>query len=421
MIKKMKRIVYIISLLVGLSSCSEDDSVSLSISKDNLSFSAVGGEQVVDIISDGIWECEYSEDWILVRQQQNKIRVIVDENLTEEERSANIHILCNNEVRSIITVTQSGLILNTISDITIQHMGEEITLPIESNSDWSIENITDWIEAIKQNDDIIIRVHRNYLMSERNGNIIIKVGDISKRIEIKQDASPWYESFEMIKVTSGNFYMGAQKTASDMENYDESAYGIESPVHHVTVGNYSIGKFEVTQIQWVAAMGTNPSSIQGDNLPVENVSWDDVQNFINILNEKSGKTYRLPTEAEWEFAARGGNESEGFKYSGFSVIGACGWYYSNSEATTHDVGTKEANELGIYDMSGNVREWCNDWFDYYTSSDIMDPQGPNYGDMKVNRGGSWTTPAVNCRNSYRHTDFPNESSQDLGFRLVLVE
>lgn len=407
-------------LLIAFAGCSDDENSSLLISSNELSFPVDGGEQFVDISSDGVWDCDYAEDWLLVRQQQNRIRVIVDANSTENERMANIQVLCDGKVRGQITVMQAGLTLDAgSSDYEVQYVGEELLIPVECNSDWSLENLHEWIEAQKEENGLKVTVLRNYQMQERSGEITLKVGNLSKSIVVKQTASPWYESFEMVSVGFGEFDMGAQKTSADKENYDESAYTIEAPVHHVVLDGYCIGKFEVTQAQWVAAMGSNPSMIQGDNLPVENVTWEQVQEFIALLNEKSGKEYRLPTEAEWEFAARGGNKSENFKYSGYSVLGACGWYYSNSEATTHEVGSKYSNELGLFDMSGNVREWCNDWFEYYTSSEATNPQGPDSGSMKINRGGSWTTPAVNCRNTYRHTDFPNEASYDLGFRLAL--
>lgn len=416
----MKRILYLFTVLAIFVSCSDNESSSLSISNNELSFSADGGEQIVNISSDGTWECDYAEDWLLVRQQQDRIRVIVDANSTGNERLATIRILCDGEARSQITVKQVGLTLDIDSySYEIQYAGEEKNITVDCNSEWSIDNPCEWVNAQKDNSNLRIVVSRNFRMQERSGEITLNAGELSKRVIIKQAASPWYESIEMVDVESGSFYMGAQKESSANENYDENAYMVESPVHRVTINNYAIGKYEVTQAQWVAAMGYNPSSMQGDDLPVENVTWEQIQDFISVLNEKSGKEYRLPTEAEWEFAAKGGNKSEGFKYSGYSVLGACGWYYSNSEATTHEVGTKYPNELGIYDMSGNVREWCNDWFDYYTSSEANNPNGPDYGSMKVNRGGSWTTPAVNCRNSYRHTDFPHESSQDLGFRLAL--
>lgn len=418
----MKNILYLLILITVVVSCSKDDDISLSVSQNELAFTVEGGEQVVNITSDGTWECQYSDDWLLVRQQQNRIRVIVDANPTDSERTANIQVICDGETRNQIVVTQAGLTLNVeISNVDAKYAGEEISIPIECNSDWKIENSCEWIET--QNNGAILKliVARNYQMQERQGNITLKSGDLSKSIMVEQAGAPWYESFEMVTVDAGSFYMGAQKESVDGINYDASAYMIEAPVHKTSVNAFSIGRFEITQAQWIAAMGENPSTIQGDNLPVENVTWEQVQEFINILNDKSGKNYRLPTEAEWEFAAKGGNKTEGFIYSGYSVLGACGWYYSNSDATIHEIGSKYANELGLFDMSGNVREWCNDWYEAYSTDDADNPQGPTSGSMKINRGGSWTTPAVNCRNTYRHTDFPNEAAQDLGFRLALPE
>lgn len=417
----MKKIIGILLLFVAFTSCSKDDEILFSVSQEELSFQVSGGEQVVTVTTDADWSCSYDADWILVREQKNKIRIIADENSNAESRTAIIQVSCNGNIRSAIKVNQDGISFE-IPDETIvfTSMGEEKQLAVHCNSlGYKIECSEEWIEAQTEGDGLLVKVYRNYDLANRTGVIKLTLGSVEKTLSINQNACQWYESFEMIDVLGGSFYMGAQKDNASSQNYDNDAYQIEAPVHNVTMSDYSIGIYEVTQEQWMAAMGNNPSIHQGDKLPVENVSWEQVQEFIALLNQASGLSYRLPTEAEWEFAARGGEKSDGNKYSGYSVLGACGWYYSNSESTTHEVGTKYPNELGIYDMSGNVREWCNDWFEYYTSTSITNPQGPSYGNMKVNRGGSWTTPAVNCRNSYRHTDFPTEKAQDLGFRLVL--
>lgn len=406
--------------MVGCSK--DDDEINLSVSQTELSFTPEESEQIVNITSDANWNCEYSAEWLLVRQQQNRIRVIVYENTSSIQRFDVIKVTVNGSVQSEIRVTQSGTEISVESNsVTAASKGETISVPIQSNVQWSVENENEWCIVQKNGYNLDITIDRNYKMIERSGMITVKSGEVSQNITITQSGCDWFDSFEMIDIAAGTFYMGAQKDNSSGQNYDASAYQIESPVHEVSISSYSIGKFEVTQAQWIAAMGSNPSIIQGNNLPVENVTWEQVQEFISLLNEKSGLSYRLPTEAEWEFAAKGGNESNGFKYSGNSVLGACGWYYSNSEATTHEVGSKEANELGLFDMSGNVREWCNDWFGYYDSSSSENPKGEFDGKTKVNRGGSWTTPAVNCRNTYRHTDYPNEGAQDLGFRLALTK
>jgi len=159
---------------------------------------------------------------------------------------------------------------------------------------------------------------------------------------------------------------------------------------NVTVGDFYICKYEVTQELWEEVMGNNPSEFtEGENLPVENVSWDDAQEFIRKLNSITGKKYRLPTEAEWEFAARGGNNSKGYKYSGSDDINQVAWYDDNSGNRTYPVGQKAPNELGIYDMSGNVWEWCSDWYGDYPSGAVTNPTGPVNGSNRVFRGGSW--------------------------------
>lgn len=164
-------------------------------------------------------------------------------------------------------------------------------------------------------------------------------------------------------------------------------------------------------------MGSNPSDSKGDNLPVERVSWDDCQVFIQKLNQLTGKQFRLPTEAEWEYAARGGRKSRGYKYAGGNDIDLVAWYDGNSGNETHAVATKQANELGVYDMSGNVWEWCSDRYGDYQSSSQSDPQGPSSGSDRVNRGGSYYLSAGFCRVSYRYDDAPGFRSFDLGLRL----
>ena len=206
-------------------------------------------------------------------------------------------------------------------------------------------------------------------------------------------------SFTMIAVEGGTFWMGAQSTNSGGQNYDSEADSDESPVHQVTLSDYYIGETEVTQKLWLAVMGswpgTSPNSTYGvgDNYPAYYVSWDDCQNFITALNAATGKTFRLPTEAEWEYAARGGNKSNGYKYSGSNTIGNVAWYTDNSGSKTHSVGSKSPNELGIYDMSGNVWEWCSDWYGSYSNGSQTNPAGPSSGSYRVLSGGSWSSNA----------------------------
>ena len=235
---------------------------------------------------------------------------------------------------------------------------------------------------------------------------------------------------EVILVMGGTFQMGSNNGNKG-----------EKPVHDVTLSDYYIGKYQVTQKEWQEVMGNNPSSFKGDNLPVESVSWYDAVEFCNKKSRAEGLTlcytgsgkstkcnfsangYRLPTEAEWEYAARGGvktQNSASYKYSGSNNIDVVAWYWDNASKKTHSVGGKKANELGIYDMTGNVSEWCNDWYDssYYKNSPKNNPQGASSGSPRVHRGGSWYHGARLCRVANRYGNRPDRSDCYLGFRLL---
>lgn len=224
-------------------------------------------------------------------------------------------------------------------------------------------------------------------------------------------------SFNMVKVEGGTFMMGATD-----EQISEVAHYNEYPAHQVTLSSYCIGQTEVTQALWQAVMGNNPSSFSSDlNNPVEQVSWNDCQEFISKLNQMTGKTFRLPTEAEWEYAARGGNKSQGYIYAGSNDIDEVAWYSDNNGEYTNLVATKAANELGLYDMSGNVYEWCQDRFGYYSSEAQINPTGPSSGNYRIFRGGGWNQPARDCRVSHRYYNIPDGFWYNVGLRLVLVD
>ena len=229
--------------------------------------------------------------------------------------------------------------------------------------------------------------------------------------------------FKMVFVEGGTFMMGAQKSDPMSPNYDGEARDDESPVHEVVLSDYYIGETQVTQALWKAVMDNNPSGFTGDDRPVEWVSWYDiVEKFIPALNNETGRTFRLPTEAEWEYAARGGNKSKGHKYSGSEKIDEVAWYDGNSGDKTHPVKGKKANELGLYDMSGNVWELCSDWFGEYSSGAQTNPRGPDRPDKLLNcvlRGGSFGFEARCCRVSHRFHCWADVRSCDNGFRLVL--
>lgn len=239
-------------------------------------------------------------------------------------------------------------------------------------------------------------------------------------------------TFKMIYVEGGTFTMGCtSEQGGDCEDD-------EKPIHSVTLSDFCIGETEVTQALWESVMGTTvreqrdkadpswPIPGEGASYPMYYVNWNEAVEFCNKLNEKlrsqlpSGYRFALPTEAQWEYAARGGNNSRHYKYAGSNSIGAVAWYTDNSSSATHPVKGKQANELGLYDMSGNVWEWCEDWDGSYSSSAQTDPKGPSSGSYRVLRGGSWYFDAGLSRVSRRFSLIPVYRGDDRGFRLTLV-
>lgn len=252
----------------------------------------------------------------------------------------------------------------------------------------------------------------------------------------KKGSLPFSDS-DFVLVQGGTFWMGAQSENPTGDNYDPMAWKNESPVHQVTLSNFVIGKYEVTQTQWKDVMGKNPAYFQGnpDYLPVENISKTDVDKFLEKLNDLDDSyTYRLPTEAEWEYAACGGQVAMDagtfyvYKFSGSEDIQKVAWFegsldttiIGNGMRTTHWIGQKAANALGIYDMTGNVREWCSDWYEEnytVTANPINNPKGPGNGTLYVQRGGCWNYLDRGCRNTSRYNGSAN-SAYTLGIRLV---
>lgn len=227
---------------------------------------------------------------------------------------------------------------------------------------------------------------------------------------------------DMIMVQGGTFLMGAAMNDTD-------AYSYEKPRHSVTLSDYYICKYEVTQELWQAVMdstsncniGWTEDNGLGEEYPAYGVDWNDCISFIQRLNAITGLKFRLPTESEWEYAARGGRNSKGYMYAGGNVIADVAWYGYNSDDKSHEVMQKKANELGLYDMTGNVFEWCSDWYadEYYSHSEAMNPQGPSGGSYRVYRGGCMHYSARGCRLSCRYCDYPDSRARDTGFRLAL--
>ena len=310
---------------------------------------------------------------------------------------------------------KSGFLLTILDGVKVDD------LPIRLRSVQSF-NLLDYKEgvlrflgkAIFQNETKRVAVERQ---SENNRIYIEEVKQYTEVAANKERKNLVFTvngvSFKMIYVRGGTFMMGATpeqgKDAEDNEN----------PVHQVTLSDYFIGETQVTQSLWKAVMGTNPSYFKGDDLPVEEVSWNDCQIFIQKLNALTGKTFHLPTEAEWEYAARGGDKCQNFKYAGGNTIGDVAWYKDNCDDKAHSVKGKRPNELGLYDMSGNVWEWCEDRYDNYNVSNQNDPKGPLFGLDHLLRGGSRNDRARNCRVSKRFLRPGGHPDRYIGMRLAL--
>ncbi len=319
----------------------------------------------------------------------------------------------------------------TQPDIQVETEYSYGTIKVESNADGSVYVDNDYVCSISKG---TIKTLKN-----------IKTGSHTVKVKTDDETKTEYVTVQKNSTSSLNFYFAPASTGDDnmvfvqggtfqMGSNEEAD---EKPIHTVTVNDFYIGKYEVTQKEWKEVMGKNPSNWKGDELPVERVSWYDAVEFCNKKSEKeglqkcysgSGKNitcnfnangYRLPTEAEWEYAARGGNKSRDYTYSGSNSIGDVAWCSSNSGSKTHPVGKKQSNELGIYDMSGNVWEWCNDWYDsnYYSSSPRNNPPGASVGFYRVFRGGGWRGSAGDGRVADRRYHNP-ASSSSIGFRLV---
>lgn len=398
---------------------------------EDLPFSRSAGEVKVAFQINVDWSMEVvapegtSASWLSVEPASgaaglHKVMVRVTDNDTYEARSAKIHLMCGTAKVAEIAVTQDYeyAVLLSRRDYSVSYEATTIDVELKSNvtfrykiadADWVCAS-TDATRAWSTH-NLSFDVDENDSRKEREAHILFYNSEyaVADTLTLVQEGNPNAKgntdytvngvSFTMVAVEGGTFTMGAtSEQGSD-------AYDDEKPAHQVTLSDYYIGETEVTQELWQAVMGSNPSNFAGNlQRPVECVSWNDCQIFITKLNNLTGENFRLPTEAEWEYAARGGNASEGYKYSGSNSIGDVAWYWDNS---THPVKTKQANELGIYDMSGNVYEWCADWYSssYYSSSPQDNPTGPSSGSYRVLRGGGWRNFARDCRVAYRDYDF----------------
>jgi formylglycine-generating enzyme required for sulfatase activity len=429
-------------------SCSKDDpapapTLSITPSQSAVVFNADGtpnGNATFTVTTNtGEWDAVSSQTWCKVTKTANGFTISADANLTTTAPApATVTVTATGATAIVINVTQAAaaatLSLTPAGQTAIAFAADgtpdgNAAFTVATNqSAWDAVSSQTWCKVTKTSTGFTVSAAANTAFAApAPATVTVTAGEATPAvIEVTQAAAGDFTetgvsgvSFEMVAVAGGTFTMGA--AAGDTE-----ADSDEKPAHEVTLSDFYIGRVEVTQALWLAVMGSWPGTAPsgtyglGDSYPAYYVSWNDIQSFISELNTQTGKNYRLPTEAEWEYAARGGAESEGYKYSGSNTVGDVAWYSSNSSSKTHEVGTKAGNELGIFDMSGNVWEWCSDWYSssYYTSVAQTNPAGPVNGSSRVARGGSWTNVAATCRVSYRGDSTPGYRSHGMGFRLA---
>ncbi|MDR1724361.1 MAG: SUMF1/EgtB/PvdO family nonheme iron enzyme [Tannerella sp.] len=300
---------------------------------------------------------------------------------------------------------------------------------VTSGQSWSLSSNAAWLTMSKKNTNTFVAIaETNTATTRRTGYVTVSGVDTAVVVNVLQwGTSDAQTNDNMIFVKGGTFTMGC---TSEQGN---DCLQWEYPAHSVTVNDFYIGRYEVTQEEWFDVMGTYPAYFRGTNMPVEQVSWNDIvgtsgtgeiingihyfpDGFIYKLNMKTGKKFRLPTEAEWEYAARGGAQSRGCKYCGSDSPSEVAWYWDNSGKKPHTIGSKAPNELGIYDMCGNVWEWCSDLWDVYTGSS----QGVLHPEItyRILRGGPWSSGARSVRVSRRHNVVPHGYNRTIGFRLA---
>ena len=419
---------------ISVSQSAANPEMSLNLS--SMEFASGSGSKSIKITSNTSGRVSSDQAWCSVSPTSGSgdgsVTVNVDENASTAERTATFTVKSEAGDKTV-KVTQRGI--NPTLSLNIDNMdfaagsGSKI-FTISANMSWAVSSNQNWCSVSPTSGSgdgsVTLSVEENTSTSSRTATITVESATITRTLSVTQSgATPVTPpssqdrtftvggvTFKMIYVEGGTFTMGATSEQGDDASNDEK------PIHDVTLSSYSIGETEVTQALWGAVMGSNPSYFSGSKRPVEYVSWDDCQDFIRKLNVLTGEIFRLPTEAEWEFAARGGNKSRGYKYAGSNNIDNVAWYENNSNSETHNVATKQANELGLYDMSGNVWECCSDWYGSYISSDQLNPTGPSSGGSRVSRGGGWGRSARRCRVSYRDNDTTSRGNS-LGLRLAL--
>ena len=407
------------------------------ITYDNLLTNSNSGKVQISVANNTDWTASSAYDWLTVSPTSGKgdatLTLTVADNPSVNSRTGSILFKTADEEKEI-TITQPGRTLSvSATEISIdEEGGTSDPITVTTDGTYTVTSSESWA-TISQSGNSFTVTAAALTGDTRTTTITVSLTGLKNGESLFRNIKVWQGvasqdftvtgngktvTFKMIKVMPGTFQMGSESGDSD-----------EKPVHQVTLTNtYFMGETEVTQGLWYAVMGQSPTSDGnkwesqygiGDNYPAYRISYEDCQKFLTKLNQLTGQQFRFPTEAEWEFAAKGGTQSQGYTYAGSNTIGDVAWYTDNSGSKTHEVKTKKANELGLYDMSGNVWEWCADWYGSYSSGAQTNPTGATSGSDRVFRGGGWGSTATNCRVANRSYITPSYRHDGLGFRLAL--
>lgn len=416
----MKFLNKIVVLMLLLTGCAEDYIGTYFITNDSIKLNYKGYASVVDIEGNSTnWIAECEETWISLSQNGTELTVGASINFTEADRFGDIIIKYRGECLDTIHVVQLAFATEIIS---VESAGNTISYDFPTTEIDSLSCESDWITMHYAFNKITVEIEANNCLEPREAFIDVFIGGVSHRIiEVRQsNASLTLDDLMLVEVSGGTYLQGAQSFDIEDDGFDPDATSIESPVHIVTLDSFMMGKYEVSQRIWHLVMGYNNSSMKDDNMPVTNVTYDEIMIFLAKLSAHVNKPFRLPTEWEWEYAAKE-RKSSGFSmYSGSNDIDDVAWYYSNSFKMLNYIGLKIPNALGLYDMTGNVMEICDGYYIAYTEEEKINPRVEN-GSLRVTKGGAWNSQRTNCRTTYRYCINESSCGDNIGFRIVLAE
>ena len=433
--------IWLLLGLILLASCGKDlpDNAKnwtagkyLCVSATDLSFDELSSTQTLRIVSNTRWRISCNDNWISLSQESGTGDAVISvtamtNEITSSRQSYIVFTSDDNKNKESIRIVQNAAkkyLTLDVSNIVFSGDGGTESITVKCNSLWTASCDVDWISLSSRSGsgdaNITVKAIANPNTTTRQTTITFSDSETILKVSVGQKGiSPVLTikvgnvSFNMIRVDGGTFWMGA--TSEQGYDYDSD----ERPIHSVTLSGYYIGETEVTEALWNTVLGI--SSNNNPKNPKTDITWHEASWFVEQLSAKTGMKFRLLTEAEWEFAARGGTKTKNYKYAGSNNISNVAWYEDNSGGQVHEVATKAPNELGLYDMSGNVWEWCQDYYGSYSSGSVTDPTGPPSGitTRRVLRGGSWLYDYTGSRVSDRLYAHPNSEFSDIGFRLGL--